>query len=326
MTEPQVRSQRGFTLVELMVSLVIFTFAIAGVLSVAVSMTRAFREQRQIIATENAARAPLDFIVDALRQASPGVTSGVIKDANDCTFTTGAISMIDSTTGPDELSVVYASGGVVSTTHTAFTSSSTTITLPAGHTAQFAAGDYALVTNQAEGTLVEVEGISGDDLQVQPTCAGAFPTGGYPSGSILVRAQRARFTIGAVDSLGIPSLLMYANGATTNPEPIAEGVEDLQVALGVDANGDGVLSGQATDINNNTDEWYGNAGSETVPAGPVRGVHIVIVSRDIKPLAGTPSFYEPADALNHPGSTTPSPYRRRVLSSTVEIRNLSGSP
>lgn len=324
MTEPQARSQRGFTLVELMVSLVIFTFAIAGVLSVAVAMTRAFREQRQIIATENAARAPLDFIVDALRQASPGVTTGVIKDAGDCTFTTGAISIIDYTDKPDELSIVYASGGVVSTTHTAFTSSSTAITLPTGHTAQFAAGDYALVTNQAEGTLVKIEGINGDDLQVQPTCAGAFPTGGYPSGSILVRAQRARFAIGPID--GIPSLLMYTNGATTDPEPVAEGVEDLQVALGVDANGDGVLAGQAIDINNNTDEWYGNASGETVPAGPVRGVHVVIVSRDTKALSGTASFYQPGDALNHPGSTTPDNFRRRLLSSTVEIRNLSGSP
>lgn len=325
MTE-RARAQGGFTLVELMVALVIFTFAIAGILSVAVAMTRAYREQRTLIATENAARAPLDFIVDAIRQASPGVTTGVIKDASDCTFVGGAVSMVDNTDAPDELTIVYASGGVVSTTHTAVTSSSTSIALPAGHSAQFAAGDYVLVTNLAEGTLVRVTGISGDDLDVSVDCPTAFPATGYPAGSILVRAQRARFTIGTVDSLGIPSLLMYANGSS-DPEPVAEGVEDLQVALGVDANGDGVLTGHAWPpplVAN--DEWIGNDVGEVLPAGPIRAVHVVIVARDTKPLVGTPSFYPPANALNRAGSTTPDNYRRRLLSSTVEIRNLSGSP
>ena len=109
MTEQPRKTEAGFTLVELMVSLVIFTFAIAGVLSVAVAMTRAYREQRRVVATENAVRAPLDFIADAIRQASPGASSATITDANDCTFTGGAISFVDSTTGPDQLTVVYAS-------------------------------------------------------------------------------------------------------------------------------------------------------------------------------------------------------------------------
>ena len=50
--EPRAHTgEQGFTLVELMVSLVIFSFAIAGVLAVAVSMTRAYREQRLVIAS-----------------------------------------------------------------------------------------------------------------------------------------------------------------------------------------------------------------------------------------------------------------------------------
>src|SRR5687768_2063350 len=125
------KAQRGFTLVELMVSLVIFTFAIAGVLSVAVAMTRAYREQRRVIATENAVRAPLDFIVDSVRQASPGVTTAVIKDGEDCTFAAGAISFVDNDDDPDELTIVYASGGVVSTTHSVLLGTSTSVTLPA---------------------------------------------------------------------------------------------------------------------------------------------------------------------------------------------------
>ena len=116
------KTQRGFTLVELMVSLVIFTFAIAGVLAVAVAMTRAYREQRRVIATENAVRAPLDFIVDAVRQASPGVTTRDDQGRERLHVPGAAISFMDNDDRtPDELTVVYASGGVVSTTHSAFT-------------------------------------------------------------------------------------------------------------------------------------------------------------------------------------------------------------
>jgi len=319
-------AQRGFTLVELMVSLVIFTFAIAGVLSVAVAMTRAYREQRRVIQTENAVRAPLDFIVDALRQASPGVTTGTIKDANDCTFTAGAISFVDNADQPDELTVVYASGGVVSTTHSAFTSTSTSITIPAAHLSEFASGDYILVTDMTQGTLAQVTNVTTSALDVSISCTTAFPGGGYPQGSILLRAQRARFTVGAVD--GVPTLLMYPNGSTTY-EPLAEGIEDMQVAVGVDANSDGALTPTSPFVTSGTtsDEWAGNVATDTLPSGTIRAVAVVLVSRDTAPLTGTASFYPPLDALNHPlGSASADNYRRRMLSSTVEIRNLAGSP
>jgi prepilin-type N-terminal cleavage/methylation domain-containing protein len=315
------RAQGGFTLVELMVSLVIFTFAIAGVLSVAVAMTRAYREQRRVIAMENAARAPLDFVVDALRQASPGVSSGTIKDANDCSFSGGAIQFVDRDTDPDDLIVVYGSGGVVSTTHSAFTSTSATIAIPSAHVGQFAIGDYVLVSNTSEGTLVRVTGVGAASLSVNVTCTTAFPVGGYPAGSLLVRAQRAKFTIETLD--GIPTLTIHANGATAG-EPVAEGVEDLQVAIGIDANNDDTLTDGG--LGSTTDEWTGNASGDVLPAGAIRAVQVALVARDTKELSGVASFYEPADALNHSGSTTADHYRRRMLSSTVEIRNLSGSP
>jgi prepilin-type N-terminal cleavage/methylation domain-containing protein len=315
------KSQRGFTLIELMVSLVIFTFAIAGVLSVAVAMTRAYREQRRVIATENAVRAPLDFVVDAVRQASPGVSSGVIKDANDCTFSGSAISMVDSSSGPDELTVVYASGGVVSTTHSAFLPTSTSIAVPAAQINEFSINDYVLVTDTTQGTLVKVTAVNAASLDVAVTCATAFPAGGYPMGSILVRAQRARFTIGAVD--GVPTLMMYANGSAT-AEPVAEGVEDFQVALGVDADANGtILDGG---LGSTTDEWIGNGAPDVLPAGKIRAVQIAMVSRDAAPLTGAASFYPPASALNHDGNGSADNYRRRMLNTIVEIRNLTGSP
>src|SRR5688572_10060882 len=129
------RSQAGFTLVELMVSLVLFSFAIAGVLAIAVSMAQGYREQRQIIETETAARGALDFISDAVRMASPAVSTAVVKSNAGASLVIDAsqITAVEDTMGPtgacpqgsvrvsnntglngsDVLEVVFASGPVV---------------------------------------------------------------------------------------------------------------------------------------------------------------------------------------------------------------------
>ena len=72
-----------------MVSLVMFSFAIAGVLAVAVSMANGFREQRTGVGTEGAARAAMEFLSDAIRGASPGIQTGIIwpMDDGDCAET-----------------------------------------------------------------------------------------------------------------------------------------------------------------------------------------------------------------------------------------------
>src|SRR4029077_4759553 len=114
------------------------------VLSVAVSMTQAFREQRQVIATETSVRAPMDYIADAIRNASPGIASGTIYDVATCT--NSAISTTDKTTPPDELDIVYATGAVLTslrTTYDASTNTSITVT----DASQILPGDTLLLTN-----------------------------------------------------------------------------------------------------------------------------------------------------------------------------------
>ena len=319
MTEQQRKSQRGFTLVELMISLVLFSFAIAGVLSVAVTITRAFREQRRVIATENAARAPLDFVVDAVRQASPGVPTGTITDAETCA--TGAITITDYVNQPDELNIVYASGGVLSTSHTDFDIDSTEIQLPAIHAAEFSIGDYFVITDTAVGTVLKVTGTTTNTLQfADPTCH----AGDVGKGGIIVRVQRAHFTVGTFD--GISTLLMDPDG--TGPgtaEPLSEGVEDFQVALAIDADGDGSILETA---DGSLDEWVGNNTGDTLLTGPLRALRIAIVAREnTEQMGGNATNYRPT-VLNRAGAASGEEdrYRRRVLSSTAEIRNLLGSP
>ena len=158
--------QAGFTLIELMVALVMFSFAIAGVLAVAVSMVQGYRETRGAIAAENAVRVPMDFIIDSLRQASPGVDSGKITDGASCT--TSAMSVTNSSAGPDQLDVIYAAGAVVTYTQPAeslgaITSMPYTATVPASsncvtYTSSVLFSALASVTASASGSAATSTG------------------------------------------------------------------------------------------------------------------------------------------------------------------------
>jgi prepilin-type N-terminal cleavage/methylation domain-containing protein len=312
-----VKREAGFTLIELLIALALFTFAIAGALAVAVSMTQGFREQRQVLAAETAVRGPMDMLADALRNASPAVASGNIQDVQTCT--TGVLSVVDSTTGPDRVDVVYAAGAVVTSLRSTYDSSSNT-SVVVTDASQLTAGDTVLITDTNQGHLVVVSAVAGTTLTlVAPACSPTLPSGGYPPGSLVIRAMRARFYVDVAGSVtdGVPALMIDPDADGPLPaEPLAEGIEDMQIALGVDVDGNGAIS---------TGEWEYSSGIGAL-SGSIRAARITLVARAAHELVGgTPSFYRPA-AENHPAATTADAYRRRVLSTTVELRNLGGSP
>jgi prepilin-type N-terminal cleavage/methylation domain-containing protein len=313
-------SQRGFTLVELMISLVLFSLAVGSILSIAVSFSNGLREQRANVGAEAAARITLVAIAGALRELSPAVSSGLIRDAGTCT--TGALTVTNSATGPDQLDIVYSSGGVVTSIRTAYVAGTTSLTVT--DASQLAAGDFIVISSLTQGHLVKVTAVNGSTLTLAAQCSPInLPSGGYAAGSLVVRAQHAIFSIGSVD--GVPTMMMDSDA--TGPaaaEPFAEGIEDLQLAIAVDVNGDGAITEVGTTAGD--DEWQGNVAGDGVLTGSIRAMRVTIVSRATKPLAGpAASFYRPA-AEDRAAGTSFDKYRRRVLRSVVESRNLTGSP
>ncbi len=299
-----------------MVSLVLFTVAIGGALAVAVSMSNGFREQRQVIATEGAVRGPMEFLGDVFRGASPAVSSGVIQDVATCTL--GAITVVNSTNSPDQIDVVYASGSVVTSSRTAYTTGTSSVTV--NDASQLAVDDTILITDLTQGHLVKITAVNiatGVLALASQSCTLALPaSGGYPVGSLVIRAQRARFSVGTVD--GIPTLMMDpdAAGTAAAAEPLAEGIEDMQIALGVDVNASGGIE---------STEWAYSSGTGAL-VGAIRAVRVTLVGRNVEALkGGTAGFYRPA-AEDRPASSGPDKFRRRTLTTTIEIRNLGGSP
>lgn len=316
------RRQRGFTLIELMISLVLFALVTAGMFAVTITMARGFKTQESAITTEEAARAAMSYLSEAVRGLGPGAPTNNIRHVNTCAA--GAITVTDGAAAPDTMTLVYSSGAVLTTLRTAYDVG--TIQFTVADATQLASGDTLLISNLDQAHVVQVVAAnptSGVVTVAPQTCGSVnLPTGGYPAGSIVIRALRAEFEVGTVD--GIPTLLMDpdAEGLAT-PEPLAEGIEDLQVAVAVDANSDGVITENGAAAGD--DEWTFNVAGETLPAGTIRAVRITLVARASQIIPGPATFRRPA-AEDHAAATAFDQFRRRVLTSTIEIRNFQGSP
>jgi Type IV Pilus-assembly protein W len=326
----------------------LFSFAVAGVLAVAVSMSQGFREQRAAVAAEQAARVPLDFLADAIRQASPGApslpmggsglgvgsglgTSGFpnIQDVGTCSW--GSINILpdqtaihDATlTGWDALDLIYASGAVVTSSRTAsFTPGAAQLEIT--DASQLSVGDSVVISDTSQGHLLHITGISGNVLTVGTGCSGSgtLAATAYAAGSLVVRAEHAVFTLDSID--GIPTLMMDPDaGGPLTAQPLAEGIEDMQLALGVDRSG----SGYAIDSGNTTDDFYGNAVGDTlITSGSIRAVRIWLVARTTSGLVGNITPYKRPAVADHAAATASDQYRRRILTTTIEIRNSVESP
>jgi hypothetical protein len=296
-------------------------------------MGNQYRDHREIVTTERAARVSLDLIADAIRAASPGVQNGTIQDAVSCGTTQAivvtnnasglTIDGIEVMDGTDVLDVVYASGGTYSSLYSDYAAGNDLEVFDG----EWLEGDYAVLTNlnpiNSEGAIVRVSGPpSGSSPITLPISPCGTLTGGYVKGNLVIRARLARFFVGQPD---LPSLFMDLDGGGSDfaPEPIAPGVEDMQIAVGVDLDQNSIVDGLAG-------EWfYDDPADTTVPnigssTQPWRALRISLSARAVQPSSDQATFSRPALEDHAAGSADA--YRRRVLQTVIDIRNLGGSP
>lgn len=321
--------QAGLTLIELMVAMTIVAIAMAAALAVGFSVLNGYREQRKLSVVERAARISLEMMSSAIRAASPGVTTGQITDLVGCSDF-GSLAVVNRSDGPDELKLIYASGWVMTSLRATFDESSNQLVVL--DASGLEAGDRVLVTNFDKGHFVEIEAVNahseGASLAITTpsttACgAGTFPAGGYQAGALVIRARMARYYIEDTE-IG-PMLMLDPDDAGPDPgEPLAEGIEDLQIAYAVDVDGNGALA----EDGGTGDEWfYNNAGDSDPPpiatAMPA-ALRITLVARTTFEIGDSPASKRPG-AEDREGAEDPDPYKRRSMGATVEIRNLRGS-
>jgi type II secretory pathway pseudopilin PulG len=136
---------------------------------------------------------------------------------------------------------------------------------------------------------------------------------------------------------------VYADDASNLQQDIADGILDLQVALGIDANGDGQLTEDPASPT--TDEWLGNAVGDIAISGGLKAIRIGTLARTNRRdpeyvptvtadhlipnvedhVYSTTDIDDPVngyDTVNFKGSMGRL-YRRRVLQTVVNLRNLT---
>lgn len=320
-----------------MISLVLFSFVIAGVLAVAVSMSQGYREQRAAVVAEAAARIPLDFITDAIRQASPGNGSNQITDPYVCgsgSPTTWGIEVFNnvgtgSAINTDKLDVIYASGAVLTSARDQYNSPSQA-TLDVSDASNFNVGDSFVLSDTNKAVLLRITGISGNTLSLQSqACTGSNSTG-FDKGSLVIRATHALFYIDYID--GNPTLMMDPDGnpATKDAEPLAEGVEDLQLVKLVDRNANNYIEAEGSSAAAQlTDEWLYNVSGDGSGSATwlLRGVRVDLVARTLSGLIGNLKSFNRPQVEDHAAAAAGTDnFRRRVLRATVDVRNFTVSP
>jgi prepilin-type N-terminal cleavage/methylation domain-containing protein len=106
------RAQRGFTLIELMVALVISSLLVGMIFAIFIRMSTAYRGQQQIAEVQSklaAARAKIEL--DA-KQAGFHMADGFFKAGLPPTFQRSPLRVVNNADGPDELELYYADASV----------------------------------------------------------------------------------------------------------------------------------------------------------------------------------------------------------------------
>jgi prepilin-type N-terminal cleavage/methylation domain-containing protein len=322
--------QRGMTLIELMVAIVILGVVVSAAFGVAFSILNSYREHRGAANVERSARGAIAVLTDAVRNSSPGVPSGPIVDLVSCETNPHGIRVENASDGPDSIGIIYATGRAVTSLRGELNQASTEILVE--DTQRLHVGDHVLVTDFEKGHVFKVQtvtppgidGVLGLTAAPQTLCPSNPPAAfSYRERSTVVRVQSARFAINA--TFDIPFLQLDRDGAESDrEEAVAEGIEDLQIAIGVDRNGNGRIDDDAAAAGDD-DDWVFNHPDDTLPALPYRAIRLTVIARSIDDTTTKPTSQRPG-AEDREGAATRDVFRRRVLSTTVELRNLEGSP
>lgn len=328
----RVIGEAGFTLVELMISLVVLSMAISAAFAMAFSLMDGYKEHRQAIRVESTTRIVLDMLAGATRSASPGLTSGKVWDV--CSNAEiDTVELTNFTNAADSLRLVHAAGGAFASIEDRVDDISdvaTTITVVDNSMFEADLWTPALVISPVTGKahLVEIlaDGAVPTTMTVRApagcvwTGFGVTPTDlVYEAGSFIVRAVHVEYAIDDV-TYNVPFLTIDPDGPnnpTLDAEPVAEGVEDLQIAVAADTTDD--------QLNNST--WFYDGVGGVAPllsTGQWRALRITVIGRSTRDTDERASYSRPT-AEDHLADGATDVHRRRAFSTTVELRNFASA-
>ena len=291
-----IHEQKGFTLVELMVVVAIFLFIVAAIFNAYLSQHHASVIQSQVSDMQQNARIAMDFLSKDIRMAGFGRPAGAVNGFTDAITpainndATGGNNVLN---GTDQITVVTGYRQI-STLAGAASADATTITLVAnGNQFNTTTKRYICIDGVGQIDNYEVTGIAGNVLTVSPALHRAYQA---DAPALLVKA--------ITYSVNDAGFLTRNENTGGGAQPLAPNIEDLQFAYQL------------------ADDTWSNA-----PANPedIRAVRINVLARtrfeDHSPgQAGT--IGQRPDIEDHDVNNVTDGFRRRLLTSVVEVRNL----
>ena len=318
---------RGFTLVELMVSIALFGLIASAAMMLVISGVRMQSHSARVDVAQSGARVGIDFLTRDLLGASAGMSSGIVTVAGVQTL---AVSVTNSTTAADVLDIYLGDTSFDFGTVTTTGISSSTTSLAADKTSQFAANQLLLLSNLTNGVQFTAGTVV---AQVAPNAGTINVTGSLGNlqgasynalGSYVFAMRHVTYkVIPAFYGAGSSSYLTINMNDGKGDQPLAEGIEDLQVALGFDKDGNGTID----DFDNATDEWIGNNGGDdwtyvtTANIANLRAVRFTLIAISTS-LENGISGPRPR-AEDHAAATTNDGYFRRLIRTEVIVRNFN---
>jgi hypothetical protein len=264
----------------------IVTSAILGIVRVQMRM---YEMNDQVVRTQGNARAAMDFLETMARRACGAISGGAVgvnvagvpQTSGGCLrhydgATVGASSITSTSASlPDAFEIVYGSGTMTALTGAPNFTSTPSVTVV--DTSGFAVGDFVLVGDFANADLFQVSAVNSATRTLSlGTLASGVVGPALPAWSKLVvlKATTYTFFVAPAGTATYAGMLMVdpAGVASSNHldftkvMPAAEGVVDLQLAVGNDGNGDGIITESSGAPAG--DEWIGNSWGETIPAPP----------------------------------------------------------
>ncbi len=311
--------EAGFTLIEVMAAVAIFSIAMTAVYATFTFQHQSFTTQSRVASMQENFRDALVPLNRDIRLAGYGIPAPVTIPN---TAIPGGVTSIrslypvDNTTGPDTLYIMYLYDMDSNQPPTTITSPmpNPSAEFNVGQVTGFQVGDLCFISDGAAADMFQVTTVQSASLKIQHNPGGSndynaagghttFPPGGYDTGSTIAKARFLRYYIDTTTDPAHPTLMVDRMGGAT-PQPVADDIEDMQFQYFLDTNFDGV-----------PDTWSDNPGDLT----QIRQVRILLCARTRFPEKG---WQEVRPALaNRPAGTGADGYRRRVLAITLDVRN-----
>ncbi len=326
--------QRGFTLIELMIALLVSSLLVGMILAIFSRMSLAYRGQQQISAVQQilaAARAALEL--DA-KQAGLGMPQGFKTAIPLLTNPQSPVQVSDSSTAPDQVAFFYADLSAQAMVDTISADKATiTVADPLPTPPQFSVGDLVVLTtsstasNLLGGTSPDIATYDACVLRIASINAAAqqfmfdtvapwgSPNEPHCSSPVLDRTMMYRFVahayridstaahLGALQRSETGGLL---SGQPGNPEvwkDLAYGFSDIQTAVRI-------YQPAGTDVDSDGDpvrNWYSGALQDSMTRAAVPPSNTALLGMSISLVAHTDRNVEGIATAATPNLIAPPP-------------------